>query len=692
MKSRASLMAMLAIAAGTLLGAASGCELIAGVDRNKIDTGGAGGTGGATGGTTGGGGATGGMTTGGTTTGGTGGAPCDPANCPAPSGECKVAYCDDMGACAEKNADDGTVAATQIAGDCKKNVCMGGAVTSANDDADIEVDSTDCTTDTCANGSPVHEPVAANTACSDNGGAFCDDAGACVECNLDNQCTVDPDVKCDTPNHQCVTPFCIDLVKGQNETDVDCGGPDCAKCADDLVCAVAGDCQSNNCVSLQCVAGTCQDGILNNMQLGETDVDCGGSTCGKCGFDKACKLNSDCKSADCNAMLKCNANCADQEKDQDETDKDCGGAICGKCANTKACLIAGDCLSGFCNGNVCEACSSDLQCAGNQYCSAGVCVADLPTGSVCQAGTQCTTNNCVDGVCCGAASCGTCQACNVGGSEGACVDVAAGNNDDTCTAAQNKQCDGTGGCKSVNGQVCAMGTTCLSANCVDGVCCANACAGTCKACNVAGSVGSCVNVPLNSDDTFPANACVGTNSCDGNGACKKDNGASCSLAGECLSGNCVDNVCCGSASCATCQTCNGGTPGTCTNITSGQPDNNPVAACTGNNQCDGNGACKKINGQSCAAVGDCLSGFCVDTVCCNTSCTTSCNSCNVTGLAGTCSIAWAGDDPHNNCQTPGDPADNCNGAGACGLGAAGAPCSGNSGCSSNMCTGNICAP
>ena len=44
MKSKASLMAMLAIAAGTLLGAASGCELIAGVDRSKIGEGGVGGS------------------------------------------------------------------------------------------------------------------------------------------------------------------------------------------------------------------------------------------------------------------------------------------------------------------------------------------------------------------------------------------------------------------------------------------------------------------------------------------------------------------------------------------------------------------------------------------------------------------------------------------------------------------------
>src|SRR6185503_19785420 len=90
MKSTTSFLAMVAIAAGALLGAASGCELIAGVDHTKIGTGATGGSGGS-GGTTGGGGTAG--TTGGTA--GTGPMCTDPTmDCPAPSGECKVPACD----------------------------------------------------------------------------------------------------------------------------------------------------------------------------------------------------------------------------------------------------------------------------------------------------------------------------------------------------------------------------------------------------------------------------------------------------------------------------------------------------------------------------------------------------------------------------------------------------------------------
>src|SRR5262245_29573135 len=107
MKSNASLWAVLAIATGTLLGAASGCELIAGIDRDKINAGG-GGSGGSGGG--------GSPPT--TTAGGSGGG-CDVANCPDPAGECKVAACDANAQCVEENAPDGTAAEMQMAGDCK---------------------------------------------------------------------------------------------------------------------------------------------------------------------------------------------------------------------------------------------------------------------------------------------------------------------------------------------------------------------------------------------------------------------------------------------------------------------------------------------------------------------------------------------------------------------------------------------
>jgi|GEM_PF-1772023 len=59
---------------------------------------------------------------------------------------------------------------------------------------------------------------------------------------------------------------------------------------------------------------------------------------------------------------------------------------------------------------------------------------------------------------------------------------------------------------------------------------------------------------------------------------------------------------------------------------------------------------KKL-GETCAAGIDvCESGFCVDSVCCNTDCTDSCMACNLPSAKGTCSPVGAGDDPtHGTC-------------------------------------------
>ncbi len=79
---------------------------------------------------------------------------------------------------------------------------------------------------------------------------------------------------------------------------------------------------------------------------------------------------------------------------------------------------------------------------------------------------------------------------------------------------------------------------------------------------------------------------------------------------ECVNGNCVDGVCCATASCPAGYSCN--LPGKV-------------------------GTCAKANGATCAAASECASGQCVDGVCCNTSCTGQCSACNLAGKAGTCS-------------------------------------------------------
>jgi hypothetical protein len=167
-----------------------------------------------------------------------------------------------------------------------------------------------------------------------------------------------------------------------------------------------------------------------------------------------------------------------------------------------------------------------------------------------------------------------------------------------------------------NGMPCSGGNECMSTFCADGVCCNNACTGTCQACTAAkkggvGSDGTCGNIAQGLD---PDNEC-GPFTCDGGGACvtncagksslcesgsycdvsgscipKVSNGTACLTAAQCLSGFCADGFCCDTACLGTCQACSafakgGGSDGTCGNVPSG-------TACGGGKHCSASGMCQ----------------------------------------------------------------------------------------------------
>ncbi len=150
-------------------------------------------------------------------------------------------------------------------------------------------------------------------------------------------------------------------------------------------------------------------------------------------------------------------------------------------------------------------------------------VASLGNGQGCTAASaaSCASGHCVDGVCCESAGCtGACKSCNVPGSEGICVLAQAGTEvPGSCSEGQS--CDGTGACKSKNGQACAAASACASGHCVDGVCCDVACAGDCVSCNLQGRVGVCTPHAAGTDPdgecTSGSGVCKAT--CDGVGSC-----------------------------------------------------------------------------------------------------------------------------------------------------------------------------
>jgi hypothetical protein len=245
-------------------------------------------------------------------------------------------------------------------------------------------------------------------------------------------------------------------------------------------------------------------------------------------------------------------------------------------------------------------------------------VSRLPPGSACGLDGNCASGFCVDGVCCESRCGQLCQGCSkakTGLDNGLCRPVMAGTDPDgecaddgAMTCKRNGQCNGMGACA-----LYPAGTACGAA--------------------------SCANATL----TPPAR-------CSGDGACMPRQAAPCP-------GNLVcENATACKTRCASNADCTGG-----------------LACDTGTGQC--RGAAKKANGQVCDGGmngADCMSGFCVDGVCCESACGGGCRACSsaLTGQAdGRCVAIPAGMDPQNEC-TRDDPGScgrdgTCDGAGGC---------------------------
>jgi alpha-tubulin suppressor-like RCC1 family protein len=288
---------------------------------------------------------------------------------------------------------------------------------------------------------------------------------------------------------------CGDTVKNGNETDIDCGGPDCGPCKDGLACTGTTDCVSGVCTTGVCAVPTCTDTVKNGT---ETDADCGGGACPTCDDGKACGAAADCTSGVCTGGVCQAPSCLDMVKNGTETDKDCGGP-CSPCADTLACLVAADCASGVCAGNVCQApaCNdgvkngseTDKDCGSNcPACATGLaCAAATDCQSLICAGNVCAMAGCMDlvkngsetDVDCGG-SCATKCADTLGCAVGAdCVSgVCAGNKCavPTCTdtikngTETDTDCGGSCATKCVVGKVCLVGSDCVTGACNSGLC------------------------------------------------------------------------------------------------------------------------------------------------------------------------------------------------------------------------------
>ena len=169
------------------------------------------------------------------------------------------------------------------------------------------VQSDDCASNNCVTGHCV-----AGT-CNDGilnpletGETDVDCGGPCpTKCAATKACINDTDCKGGQCKNSVCAPTCTDGQQNQGESDTDCGGANCSYCAVGLKCVTSADCgyptfTSNGCVAGKCKAPTCNDGVLDGN---ETDTDCGGNTCGKCAATQKCATASDCATGFCIANV-----------------------------------------------------------------------------------------------------------------------------------------------------------------------------------------------------------------------------------------------------------------------------------------------------------------------------------------------------------------------------------------------------
>lgn len=324
-----------------------------------------------------------------------------------------------------------------------------------------------------------------------------------------------------------------------------------------------------------------------------------------------------------------------------------GGAYVYQLLKTagEPCVSPAECLSTFCVDGVCCAAACTDQCmncsasgtsgtcafvtgaplGGRPPCvsDASVCGGTCPgTGASCaypDSSTRCRAASCTLGVaatdafCNGAGSCpaamtSPCAPYVCGPT--ACETTCAGEAD----CVDGYYCDSSGHCTATlaNGQPCTDGVQCHSGFCIDGVCCASVCGGTCERCD---ATGTCVAAAAGTD---PDDECPGSGPCkavcDGAYACAYPGAmyicglcAGCDSAGGC-SAAVGDDPACGFLSCASldtaCRSYTDITTNRCAAVGSClQPD---ATTCTAFTDAPEGTGCSCADGAS----GACLAGEC----------------------------------------------------------------------------------
>ena len=424
--------------------------------------------------------------------------------------DCDSGLCSVDGTCQEPTCDDGAVNGSETDIDCGGEDCEACTEGQSCDD-DSDCYSLSCTNDTCEGVYCDDGELNGRETDIDCGGLDCTPCVDGQSCLVPRDCHSEVCEVAASGEGICRLATCDDGVQNENETGVDCGGPDCGLCSSGQGCASASDCESGVCNGSICADPRCDDGVRNQN---ETDVDCGGPEdegCPRCAVGDECGVWEDCVSGYCSTDAEppvCAApSCSDGVQNGDEGDVDCGGSspLCDRCTNGDSCSLPGDCTSGVCQDSTCVAATcvddvlngseTDLDCGGEE-CSpcadgaschnAGDCVSEVCEDRTCQ------TPTCDDSVVngdetdedCGGPDCAPCGDERICEEDGDCQSLVCTGGEcqaSLCTdEVQNgeetdEDCGGGRCSPCADGLGCAVETDCVSSVCIDELCASPTC-------------------------------------------------------------------------------------------------------------------------------------------------------------------------------------------------------------------------
>lgn len=296
-------------------------------------------------------------------------AACAPGETCNDDADCQSGLCDGT-VCATPSCTDGVQNGGETGADCGFVACATGCPVGGGCDTDYDCALLMCdpASHTCSAASCTDQRLNGDETGTDCG-------GSCPACPVGQPCVDGDDCQsgvCASTTNTCASPSCSDTVRNGDETALDCGGSCVTEgktCPVGSACNAPADCASGQCIANMCVATHCTNATAD---ANETDVDCGGPECPPCAPGKDCDVDSDCTSGVCDGSSCAEPSCADGVRNGDELGVDCGASCPAGCDTGTPCAEPDDCLSGVCANTLCQApsCGDGVK-NGTEVCDGG---------------------------------------------------------------------------------------------------------------------------------------------------------------------------------------------------------------------------------------------------------------------------------------------------------------------------------